>query len=698
MSATPAPAATARRWPWLGEFLAGEARAWVYVGKCVLAIFLTGWLAMWLQLEKPSTAMLTVIVVMHPQSGMVLAKSFYRVLGTLTGSLFGLALMSAFPQQRELFLFLLALWVALCAGGATLYRNFMAYSFVLAGYTAVIVVLPAISDPRQIFDSAVMRVSEVLLGIGVTAVVSDLILPQRLRVLLRRSAQSQFAHFIDLVREATRGVLPRERLEEAHLDIMRAAIQLENLRASVIFEDPEVLARSARMRLLNQRYMAAATTLQSLHHLVNRLKRRGRDAVVTALVELYRPIGEALDVPQRHEPAVLEERLRACLAAFPAHLAPLRERCDEPAARLEFDTGAALVERLLEELIGYTGAEAALRSGQPLRGSVERVRFRRGNDLVGAAVAVTRTFLTMTALSLFWLASAWPSGANTMLMATVFSGLLATSPNPVLSASRTLYGYAIGFLAGLVMEFYLLPSSEGYGMLVLACAGLMMIGPYLQTRPALAGMGSGYSLGVIGLTSISNPMVYDAVQFFNTGLSQLGGVGLSLVSFMTIPGIAGSRWQQRRVLRLLRREVERAARAPLDGLAWSFESAARDLLQQVVSGTRPGSELLAWALSVQETGRTLIELRQDLAETALGAPARLAIDRALTAVAQLYEAPDTTRWLEADAAVLAAIRAAPAGAAVRLHLYQLRSALRDEESPLAPYQPRPAAGGSPHAP
>ena len=38
-------------------------------------------------------------------------------------------------------------------------------------------------------------------------------------------------------------------------------------------------------------------------------------------------------------------------------------------------------------------------------------------------------------------------------------------------------------------------------------------------------------------------------------------------------------------------------------------------------------------------------------------------------------------------AVLAAIHAVPAGAAVRRHLYQLRSALRDEESPLAAYMP-----------
>src|SRR5579875_1096093 len=199
MSATAIPLP---RRPWLGAFVATERRAWIFVAKYVLAIYATGWLAMWLQLEQPSTAMITVAVVMHPHSGMVLAKSFYRAIGTVAGSLCGLALMAAFPQQRELFLLSLSLWVALCAGGATLYRNFMSYGFLLAGYTAAIVALPAVSAPTHVFDSAVMRVSEVLLGILVSGVVSDLVLPERLRALLRQSARAQFAHFIDFVRDS----------------------------------------------------------------------------------------------------------------------------------------------------------------------------------------------------------------------------------------------------------------------------------------------------------------------------------------------------------------------------------------------------------------------------------------------------------------------------------------------------------------
>ena len=57
-----------------------------------------------LDLPQPRTAMTTVFVVMQPQSGMVLAKSFYRFCGTLVGLVVMLALISLFSQQPELFI------------------------------------------------------------------------------------------------------------------------------------------------------------------------------------------------------------------------------------------------------------------------------------------------------------------------------------------------------------------------------------------------------------------------------------------------------------------------------------------------------------------------------------------------------------------------------------------------------------------
>ena len=691
-------AAASPRWPWLSAFLSEERVAWVFVAKTVLAMYVTCWLAMLFQLEQPATAMITVSIVMHPQSGMVLAKSFYRALGTLAGSLFGLALMSVFPQQRELFLLSLSLWVALCAGGATLYRNFAAYGFVLAGYTAAIVTLPAVSNPLNVFDSAVMRVSEVMLGIIVSGVVSDVLLPERLRPLLRRSAREHFAHFIDFARGSTGGTIPRREMEKAHLRFVRAAVQLEDLRSSVVFEDPEARARSSRMRLLNQRYMAASTSFQSAHHLINRLQRGGRDNVAAALIALYAPIGEALspDPAQQQDPAVLAPRLRACEDVLPPLAARLRAELPED-AWLEFDTGAGLLRRFCSEMRDFTALEASLREGK-LKGSVEIVHFRRGNDVPGASVSVLRTFLTMSVLSVFWLSSGWTYGSSAMLLATIFSGLFAASANPMIAVTNTLAGYAAGMVGGYVVTFYGLPGGDGFAMLIIATLPFLLIGAYLTTRNhTLPGVGAGYTLGYVYILALKNPMVYDPTRFLNDAIAQVVGIGMTAVFFIFVPAVTGSAWQRRRQLAQLRRQVVLAASAPLQGLLYRFESVNRDIVQQVVTYTRPDTDesrsLLAWALSVHECGRAVIELRQDIAGSGMPASVIGTVQEAVHAIGALYLQPDARRWRAADDAVARAIditsrhlaQSPSACQAALSHLYLLRSALRDDESAMAPY-------------
>jgi uncharacterized membrane protein YccC len=142
----------------------------------------------------------------------------------------------------------LAMWIGLCAGGAAWYRNFTSYGFVLAGYTAALVAVPVIDKAPLVFDSAVARASEVLLGVLVAGVVNDTVFPGRVRDVLRRSTQGQFAHFIDFVRRSASGKVAREAVEKAHLRIVSDVVALENLRSSVIFEDPESRARGDLLR------------------------------------------------------------------------------------------------------------------------------------------------------------------------------------------------------------------------------------------------------------------------------------------------------------------------------------------------------------------------------------------------------------------------------------------------------------------
>ncbi|MDQ7994355.1 MAG: FUSC family protein [Luteibacter sp.] len=678
------------------ETLREEVNVWLFVVKTLIAFFLTGWLAMRLDLPAPSTAMLTTVIVANRQSGMVLAKSFYRAIGTLAGATAAIAIVAAFPQERDLFLLALSLWIGVCAGGATLYRNFKSYAFVLGGYTAAIVAIPVIDNPPGVFDSSWARISEVLLGLMVSGLVNDIVFPSRMRDVLRRAAREQFASFVGFVRDSTGGSIARDTMEKAHLRFVRAAVTLEDLRSSVIFEDAEARARSNHLRLFNQRFMAASTSFQSLHHLINRLKRAQRDLAADTLIRLYAPIGEALDAPIEAGAAarVLLPRLVSARDTMRASVPGLRASLSDSQDVRDFDTGASLLTRFVDELHGYVDAAASLQTPRVIAGSAERVRFDRGNDFLGAGLATFRTTLTMLVLGAFWIYSAWPLGSSAMLLATVFAGLFATIPNPTRVTWQVMLGYLSGMAVGFICEFLLLTQVDGYGLLVVCVAPFLALGLVMMMTQRLAFYGLGWAMGFAYILSLKNVQVYDPAHFINDAIAQVVGLGAAAVSFVVIPPAIGSAWLRRRQLARLRGQVALAAEAPLPGLRHRFESVNYDLVSQVVAQTQPGSadsrSLIAWALAVHETGRALIELRHDMARGDVPPTLRPYLDDALRTLARFYEKPDAAGYLLARDAVATAIASVGEheGVAHLLeHLHLVRMALLDGESVLAAYMP-----------
>lgn len=676
------------------EFVADELNIWKHVIKLLIALYAAAWFAMLFELEQPSTSMITVALLMHPQSGMVLAKSFYRAIGTVCGCLVGILLIGLFGQQPEWFLTCLAVWIGICAAGAVLYRNFMSYGFVLSGYTAAIVTMPVINNPTDVFDSAVMRLSEVMLGILVSGIVADILWPDRMRASLRATARNQFDKLVGFVRSSMLGEVPRTKMEEINLDFVRSSVAFEDLRASAIFEDPEVRARSQGIRVLNQQFMDAATTFQSLHHFINRLLRNDNRGVAAALFSLYRPLGESLATysgAAQSDIRELHERLIACRRVIAELAATLRSGFDGDAL-VEFDVGSELVARITDELAHYAETESSLRATRVKSGG-DRVRFLRSNDYTVAFVTFLRTTLAMGAVSAFWVESAWPSGANALLNAVIFCALYAAAPTPVKRIAQLWYGFALGSALGLLCLFGPLPNSEGFSALIAATAAPFIFGAWLTARSQFAGMGLGCCVGMINTLALNNAMSFDFAASLNAVLASLIGVAFTALAFVVIPSLTGSAWQSRQQLRRLREHVALAVNAPLRGLSERLESAQHDLLHQAapyLAQSEDSARFLAWALAVQESARMIVDLRVELAS---GANAELgpAIERALQAIAKLYRAPSRISLERGETALASAIEIASdrddaRSTALLRRLHALRWALRDDRSVFAGYR------------
>ncbi|MGO8264173.1 FUSC family protein, partial [Rhizobium ruizarguesonis] len=66
---------------------------WIFASKTFIAGMLALYIAFELNLSYPIWAIGTVFVIANPYSGMMASKSIYRILGTLIGAIFAIAVM-----------------------------------------------------------------------------------------------------------------------------------------------------------------------------------------------------------------------------------------------------------------------------------------------------------------------------------------------------------------------------------------------------------------------------------------------------------------------------------------------------------------------------------------------------------------------------------------------------------------------------
>jgi uncharacterized membrane protein YccC len=136
------------------------AVALIFAVKTFAASLLALYIAFWAGLDDPRWSFLTVFVVSQPDSALVLAKSFHRILGTIAGVLVTIALVFGLAQYGELFVAAVAGWMCFCNIAARAVRNFASYGFQLAGYTVAIVGIPAALNPSGAYDLVVARSTE----------------------------------------------------------------------------------------------------------------------------------------------------------------------------------------------------------------------------------------------------------------------------------------------------------------------------------------------------------------------------------------------------------------------------------------------------------------------------------------------------------------------------------------------------------
>ena len=213
---------------------------------------------------------------------------------------------------------------------------------------------------------------------------------------------------------------------------------------------------------------------------------------------------------------------RACedavrtLLAMPARL---------PSLRLLADETAKVLDGIVHALDGL-----ALLIDTPGDPRSSRRDFRPAvADWLPALLNAARAFVMIGAVELFWVATAWPSGASSIVFVAILILLLSPRGDLAYGASIAFTFGVAGVVVGVaIVKFAVLPALDTFPAF---CIG---IGLYLvpvgfamarSRQPAAVAMFTAMATNFIPLMSPTNPMSYDTAQFYNTVLAVVVGAG-----------------------------------------------------------------------------------------------------------------------------------------------------------------------------
>ena len=685
-----------------------DGAVWLHLLKTATACLLAMGVAMLLDLPQPRIAMTTVCVLMQPLSGMVFAKSVYRIVGTGVGMVAAVVLGAVFVQQPELYILGISTWVAVCTAAAMRNRHFRWYGFVLAGYTAALIGIPVVMQPGGLFLAALGRGAEVAIGILSSGIVSAVIMPRQSASLMSQTLRIRFRDFTSFAAGVLAGGIERRVFEGRFARLVDEIVSFEATRAYSYFEDPVLRACSQYLARLNDEFMHACARLHALRQLLKRL--RVDNAAIQPLAPYLAALSKILaQRPSRDETdRAFATRIARALHTFQCTLPrAVREKRSSleqgsPDVLQDYDTAAELLYRFTTELIQYSETYAALTLSASVR-ETRPTRYVVKTNWYVVAFTFVRTLVVMMAMGWFWIHTDWPSGGLALIATALTCALTSSAPSAARMAVQMAVGAAFGAIAGYLYSCYVYPNVDGFVLLAAMLAPVLALGAYLAARRGIAAYGVGFLVFFCLLAGPDNVVTYAPDLLINNGIAIVSAMLVAAVAYAIVfPPHMG--WLIRRMRADLRRQVVVACISNLDGLPQRFQSGTHDLMHQLrllLGGRlREQRRALRWMLVALEVGHAVIDLRRGAADAdyigTLDGRWQGCVDRVLADLASLFERPDPERLNRALVSVLLATGVAQQVLDVvhtdreRRHdlqkllsyLHFIRTALLDRDAPL----------------
>jgi uncharacterized membrane protein YccC len=584
----------------------GAAPALLFGLRLWTAVSVALFVAFYLQFDNAQWAATSAAIVCQPTLGASLRRATFRLTGTSIGAVATVVLAAVFPQSPWGFLVGLALWGAGCGYFAAIFRDNWSYAAGLAGLTATIIASDALSSTglagNAIFMLAIDRAGGICIGIICAGIVLSLTdmggARHRLSCQIAAVASEIMGRFVDSLSL----VGPEQLLTQP---IRRGLIGRVVGLGPVIDETiGETAGLRYRLPLLRSAVDGLFAALAGWRTVANSLERmpavQGHREAAEVLGHVPLPMRAApADIKASswvREPAQLAHAARGAvrrLVALPA---------DTPTLRLMADATAEALLGLARTLDGLV-LLANLSGPVPRKHAAHYV-----GDTLPAWITAARVFVTIGAVELFWVVTAWPTGALAITFAAIAVILLSPREGMAYAAAQVfMLGITLGTVLAGTIKFALLPQLHSFAGLCLAIGLVLVPVGALSFQPWQSQVFTvTATVFFIPLLDPANVMTYDTQQFYNSTVAVFAGVGAAMVGLVLLPPLSPEA-RSRRLLALTCRDMHRLAAGHLLSAASDWEGRIYGRVSALTATPNPLQ--LAQIVALHSIGTEIIRLR-----------------------------------------------------------------------------------------
>ncbi len=503
--------------------------SWAFAIRIWIAAVVALYVSFWLELEAPSSAILTVAILAEPTRGQALEKAAFRLVATGIGVAASIIITGIFSQTRDLLLIAFAIWLGLCVYVSGLLDGNRAYAAVLSGYTVAFLAVGQIDNPAHVFESSMARGAAIVIGVLSVTIINDLLsAPDR---------HPRLAAQLDEIHRRIRDCAKQTIFGEIIKPVTYAA-----LIAEIVALRPEIASLAVESSSGPARGAAA------------------QNAATALVAELHalRALGA---LPPIAEATTRENILRVLEAADDRGLsAP--QAAELPAAQGDTNGMVASSTWTFRELMRRD--QQVRENLAALRGDRHppwRWRTLRHRSHLTSAESGVRAAIWFGLAEAFLAYAGWSAASGSLSLVGVVIGLGAVTPNPRATTALALVTAPIaGALAGII-EFFVLDGVSDFPLLAIALAPLIVGAALVMTSAnrAVSVIGRLSLIFAVSIFAPTNPQTYNAQSYLYSSLFVCIAIALLLCAQLLVPPVSGLR-RRRRLVASAQSEL---AQAPL---------------------------------------------------------------------------------------------------------------------------------------